>query len=112
MSDPIGSQTWLELHSNNPPQSNQFYTGLFGWSAANDNGDITFSSSGNPIATLVDSDQGPCWVPYFLVANLDQTSLKAYQMGAQMVNQGSLPDAKWAIMKDPTGVLFALWQNL
>lgn len=108
---PIGSIGWLELHSGNPTESNNFYTRLFGWSSDNSTGDFTISNSGEPILTIVDSDMEG-WVPYFVVASIDQFSLTAYSAGAQLILQGDAPDAKWAIMRDPQGHAFALWQCL
>ena len=108
---PIGSIGWLELHSPDSRSVEPFYKKLFNWSSSLEGTDFTVSNAGEAILTIVDSDQQG-WVPYFVVASLDQTMLQAYSSGGELVNQGIASDAKWAILRDPQGSLFALWECL
>lgn len=114
MSMIIGTVGWMELHTDNQGSSSQFYSSLLGLNPTNENGDVFLHNprAQENIAGVVESDYGNCWVPYFVVGDMDGTTLQAYQKGATMLNQGTLPEAKWAVLKDPQGAIFALWQPI
>ena len=79
-----------------------FYEGLFSWSAAE------FGASAIPKG----SDIEPQWVPHIAATDVDAATSKAASLGALIIAPPKTRRdfGRFALMRDPTGALFALLQ--
>ena len=115
-----GTPMWVDHTSRDVQASAQFYGQLFGWeiSAGNDpsgyihikNGEefiggIQASANRNPNAP-------PHWLIYFLVSDCNVAGERATGLGAQFLLQPMEMEnvGRMAILKDPQGAVFALFQ--
>ncbi|HEY7303411.1 MAG TPA: VOC family protein [Bryobacteraceae bacterium] len=116
-----GTACWADLSTPDPARAAEFYKSLFGWEAVKDpkdssgyihikNGDEFIG--GIPPARYYDAKVPPHWLIYFLVSNCDDSAAKATRMNAHLLlspcdvqNVGRM-----AIVKDPQGAVFALFQ--
>jgi len=119
-----GTFCWVELGTTDSEAAKSFYTQLFGW----DHVDNPMGPDG--VYTLLKLDgkdvgglykmmpdmlaQGipPHWLSYIYVSNADETAEKAKAEGATVMN-GPFDVAtlgRMAVIQDPTGAVFALWQ--
>jgi predicted enzyme related to lactoylglutathione lyase len=118
VNDP-GCLTWNELHTPDPGKALEFYTGLFGW-----NTQAMDTPEGAPSYTIVkvgdrsnggvmDAQGGepPNWLPYFTAESRDEAADKATQLGAQEITRLEMPQGKIAILADPQGAVFALFEG-
>ncbi len=121
---PPGIFCWAELGTNNAVAAKGFYTELFGWSF--------FDSEAGPgiIYTLLRIDEKDVaalyqlsekerssgavsnWLSYISVANVDETSEKARLLGGKvLIGPLDVQEAgRLAVLQDPLGATFALWQ--
>ena len=119
-----GSFCWIELATTDQNAAKNFYTSLFGW-AVTDNpmGPSDFYS----IFKLNGRDTGaaytmrqeqraqgipPHWMLYISVESADQSAAKAAQAGGTVLAPpfDVMDFGRMAIIQDPTGAVFALWQ--
>jgi len=119
-----GTFCWVELGTTDGEAAKSFYSQLFGW----DHVDNPMGPDG--VYTLLKLDgkdvgglykmmpdmlaQGipPHWLSYIYVSNADETAEKAKAEGATVMN-GPFDVAtlgRMAVIQDPTGAVFALWQ--
>ncbi|MGF1429630.1 VOC family protein [Kitasatospora sp. LaBMicrA B282] len=115
-----GSPCWTQLSTTEPEAAKQFYGELFGWTAETDpdpqyGGYTVFSLAGAPaaaVAPLMNPQQPVQWQLSFAVTDTDATAEAAKQAGAQLwmgpMDVGGL--GRWALLSDPTGAPFTLWQ--
>jgi predicted enzyme related to lactoylglutathione lyase len=114
-----GCLTWNELHTPDPAKAAEFYSGLFGWST-----EEMDTGEGNPSYTMIkngersnggvmDAQPGepPHWVPYFLVESRDDAGTKAKELGGQDWARIDMEQGKIAILSDPQGAPFAVWEG-
>ena len=119
-----GTFCWVELGTTDSAAAKNFYTQLFGW----DYEDHSMGPEGVYTMLKLDSKevgalyelrpemraQGvpPHWLSYISVANVDESAEKAKAEGATVL-QGPfdvMTVGRMAIVQDPTGAVFALWQ--
>ncbi len=119
-----GTFCWVELGTTDGEAAKKFYTELFGW-------DFTDNPIGpSMVYTMLKLDgkdvgalykmpdemtsQGipPNWLSYVSVANVDETSQKAKAAGATLMKEAFdvMTVGRMAVVQDPTGAVFALWQ--
>jgi uncharacterized protein len=121
-----GSFCWAELATTDPAAAKSFYSRLFKWGAED-------QSMGEGMSYTVLQVQGqaaagmygltpdmlargvpPHWMVHFTVLDASQTAAKAKDLGGTIV-AGPL-DAhdigRMAVIEDPTGAKFAVWQPL
>ncbi|QNG20281.1 VOC family protein [Rhodococcus triatomae] len=119
--DLVGAPCWVDLTSSDTDRAAEFYTGLFGWTAATDpdpqyGGYTMFSLRGEPIAGLgprqPDNPYAEVWTVYLSVADAEATTTRAVDTGGQIVaptmqigDQGSM-----AILADSAGAIFGVWE--
>ena len=121
-----GSFCWVELATSDQAAAKNFYTSLFGWSAVD-----------GPMAPgefytmfkLGDKDVGggytlradqrsqgvpPHWMVYVAVENADAIVAKAKELGGAAFTEAfDVFDAgRMAVLQDPTGAVFSVWQPL
>lgn len=119
-----GSFCWIELATTDQAVAKNFYSALFGWSA-NDTpmgpGEFytIFRLNGRDAAagyTLRPDQRAqhvpPHWMPYISVENADASAATAQQLGGKVVaGPFDVMDAgRMAVIADPTGAFFCLWQ--
>ncbi|MBL8952328.1 MAG: VOC family protein [Myxococcaceae bacterium] len=106
---------YVELHTTNVDQARGFYGELFGWkfntlSPAPRYDDIVADQKGG----LMEEAQGSgYWLQYIDVADVTASAKKAEKLGGKVLKQKTeVPGAGWfAIVADPGGATFALWQK-
>lgn len=119
-----GTFCWVELGTSNAEAAKSFYAQLFGWEYEDnpmgpdgvysvlklDGKDVGGLYQLNP--DMVGQGIPPHWLNYVAVANVDETAEKAKSKGATLMNGpfdvGTF--GRMAVVKDPTGAVFALWQ--
>ena len=119
-----GTFCWVELGTSDNEAAKNFYTQLFGWEYT----DNPMGPEGvYTILTLNGKDVGglyklmpdmvaqgvpPHWLSYVAVTSADETAEKAKAAGATVMN-GPFDVStigRMAVVQDPTGAVFALWQ--
>lgn len=119
-----GTFCWVELGTIDGEAAKKFYTELFGW-------DFTDNPIGPGMVytmlKLEGKDTGalyqmppamtskgvpPHWMSYVLVASADETAAKAKELGATLTQEpfDVFDVGRMAVVQDPTGAMFALWQ--
>src|SRR2546427_1699496 len=119
-----GTFCWVELGTSDGEGAKKFYTELFGW-------DFTDNPVGpGMIYTMLKQDgkdvgalyqlspemtaQGipPHWLSYVSVTSADETAAKAKAAGATVRKEpfDVFTVGRMAVIQDPTGAVFALWQ--
>lgn len=119
-----GDFCWAEVATVGAAKTKAFYSELFGWKhldkPAGPMGTYTICQlSGKDVCGFYElsSDMQkmgvpPHWMSYVLVASADQATAKAKKLGATLL-QGPfdvMDLGRMAILKDPTGATFSLWQ--
>ncbi|MGA3090783.1 MAG: VOC family protein [Terriglobales bacterium] len=121
---PAGSFCWIELHTTDQNAAKRFYGALFGWEAHDNamgpNDFYTeFKLAGREAAagcTLrpEERSQGiPAhWTIYITVDSADATLTQAQQLGGKALAPAfDVMDAgRMAVIEDPTGAIFCVWQ--
>jgi predicted enzyme related to lactoylglutathione lyase len=118
-----GALCWSELTTRDPTKAEQFYTSLFGWqvkhSAPGSPMEYTeFSVGDQPSVGMMGMPEGMAphvpsyWMPYFQTGDLDASTDRARSLGATvMVGPQAIPDgARFVIVQDPQGAMFAMFQ--
>jgi predicted enzyme related to lactoylglutathione lyase len=118
----VGSFGWSELYTRDVPAAKAFYEKVFGWTTHdNDMGGgfvyTEFKVDGRSVAGGLDMSQmlpaevPPHWLIYFGVANADEAAEKTKQLGGEVVDgPKEIPIGRFAVLKDPVGAHFAIWQ--
>ncbi len=119
-----GTFSWVELATTDQGAAKAFYASLFGW-AANDApigpGELytIFRLEGRDAAAgyTMRQDEREIGVPshwnlYMAVANADESAAKANELGGKtLAGPFDVMDAgRMAVIQDPTGAIFHLWQ--
>ena len=119
-----GTFCWVELGTSDSEAAKKFYKQLFGWDFVdNPMGDAGVYSilqlEGKNVGGLyqlspdmVAAGVPPHWMSYVLVTSADEAAEKAKAAGATIMNgpfdAGNF--GRMAIVKDPTGAVFSLWE--
>jgi predicted enzyme related to lactoylglutathione lyase len=119
----VGALCWADLNSNDPEKSARFYSDWLGWTY--DTGEdgyrhiINGTDRGNMIGGIPPRMHAPPgtpsnWMPYLNVTDCKATTAKAVQLGASAIMPAELmPDVGTiAVLKDPQGAVFALYQQV
>jgi uncharacterized protein len=115
-----GTPGWVDLGTPDVKASTEFYGAIFGWTGHTGDpqyGGYTLfhTADGKQVAgcaPLMSPGQPPAWTTYVAVEDADATVAAALEAGATVVapaidvgDQGRM-----AVLQDPTGAVFALWQ--
>jgi len=120
-----GAFCWIELSTTDQNAAKSFYGSLFGWTpkdfpmGPNDFYTMFQLEARNTGAAYTMREQQrsqgvpPHWMIYIAVAGADEAASRAAQLGGKVVSPPcDVYDAgRMAVVQDPTGVVFALWQN-
>lgn len=114
-----GALVWNELSSPDPDGSSAFYSGLFGWTVAPFEGSAepylsikNGSTNAGGIRPLTQPGAPPYWLVYFGVEQLDSALAKVQELGGtKHAGPIDISIAKIAIVADPQGAVFALYDG-
>ena len=122
-----GSVCWVEYHSHDLESAKEFYTTVFGASFEEfkmpmDDGSaeefsMTMLDSGEEqphcaIVQLPDASSPAIWATYFMTEDIHDSVAKAQSLGAKLAfGVMDVPPGSFAVMADPQGVKFSLWQS-
>ncbi len=117
-----GCMTWNELQTRDPETASAFYSGLFGWETqpVEDGGELVYvtvenagtANGGFMPMTEQHGDAPPFWLPYFTVASCDEAIAKARELGgAVFAGPMNLPAGRIAVLGDPQGAAFAVFEG-
>jgi predicted enzyme related to lactoylglutathione lyase len=120
-----GEFCWTDLGTTDVAGAKKFYKGLFGWKSTDfpmgDGAKYTiFQIKGKDVCALYPmTDQQkkmkapPSWVPFISVKSVAATAKKAKAAGGKIIAPPMDVGKKMgrmAILQDPTGAIFSLWQ--
>lgn len=114
-----GSFTWNELATPDADKAGQFYTRLFGWNTQ------VFDMPSGPYTTFLNGermnagmmqiteewgDVPPHWLVYFAVADCEQCTEQAKELGAKILvpptEAGEI--GRFSVIQDPQGAVFSI----
>jgi hypothetical protein len=117
-----GTLCWADLLTRDVPRARQFYSDLFGWEIApgqhDPSGYLHIKNGEAFIGGMppVGPQPGvpPHWLLYFLTSDCDASAEKAKSSGASVHYGPTTMEGvgRWAIVADPQGAVFALFQPL
>lgn len=119
-----GTFCWLDLSTTDTSAAKTLYGRMFGWSAvefpAGDMGTYAmFQIDGDDIAGMYELTdehvkQGipTAWLAHFAVEDVDAAVEKVKALGGTVIGEPCdvLEEGRLAMVQDPTGAVFALWQ--
>jgi len=120
-----GTFCWVELGTSDAAGAKEFYTKLFSWDYVDNpvGPDMVYTMlkrDGRNAAALyklmpdmVSQGVPPNWMSYVLVENADQSAAKVTELGGTVL-KGPFDVStvgRMAVIQDPTGAVFALWQT-
>ena len=119
-----GTFCWVELGTTKGDAAKKFYTELFGWDFTDnpigpDMVYTMFKLNGKDVGALYQLSsemlsQGipPHWMSYISVTDADETAQKAKSLGGTLRKEpfDVFDVGRMAVVQDPTGAVFALWQ--
>ena len=117
-----GTFSWTDLATPDLDAAEAFYRGLFGWE--HDDQPIPeeagggvyrmFLQNGRQVAAAgaMQEGQHPAWLSYVSVDDIDATATRAGELGATVMMEpfDVMTAGRMALLQDPTGAVFALWQ--
>ncbi len=115
--DEPGAMCWNELATRDVEAAKRFYGGVFGWTFKTDKtGPYTELRVGErSIGGILKMDPGwgnipPHWMPYFAVANCDQSADRAKKLRGELkVPPTDIPKVgRFSVIQDPTAAVFAI----
>ena len=117
----LGSIGWIDLTIDNAPQIRDFYCGVAGWEAQSvsvrNYEDFTMHAAGGQAVAGICHARGDnkglpaAWLIYIVVENLDLSLKRCKELGGEIVSPVHLTGgSRYAVIKDPAGVVAALWE--
>jgi uncharacterized protein len=119
--------SWNELNTRDPEAAKSFYSAVFGWTSRDmdmgDAGSYTTlrladaAEDDDSIGGLLDMrgrvpEEVPAhWLTYFTVDDRDETVEKAKEMGAETVITLDMEMGRLAILRDPQGAAFGIFES-
>jgi len=121
-----GTFCWVELGTSNGNAGKKFYSELFSWDTED------YPTGPNMVYTMLRLDgkdvgglyqltdemtsQGvpPHWLSYVSANNADETAAKVKEQGGALIKEpfDVMDIGRMAVVQDPTGAVFAIWQPL
>ena len=119
-----GTFCWVELATSNATAAKEFYTKLFGWDYIDNpiGPDMVYTMlklDGKDVGALyqlmpdmVSQGIRPNWLSYVSVKSADESAAKAKELGGTLRKEpfDVFTVGRMAVIRDPTGAVFALWQ--
>jgi uncharacterized protein len=117
-----GTICWADLSTPDPEQAAKFYKHVFGWEldpGQDGSGYLHIKNGqtyigGVPPVQYRSPHVPPHWLAYFLVNNCDESANQAKALGATLHMPPTTMEkvGRWAVVADPQGAVFALFQPL
>jgi predicted enzyme related to lactoylglutathione lyase len=115
-----GQAAWNEVLSDDPEGTARFFADVFGWQIQQmDMGPMgkytIFMRGEEQLGGCMKAKDGvpPMWLTYWNVTNVDQSVNRAKQLGGRLeMPPFNVPKGRVAVLADPTGAPFALYQAL
>ena len=118
----IGCMGWNELQTSDSEAAGDFYSALFGWETEpiEDNGAVVYTTITNAGSTNggfmpLSEERGDApsfWIPYFTVSSCDEAVEKVQGSGgALFAGPMDLPAGRIAVLGDPRGAAFAVFEG-
>lgn len=106
----------FELQTPDLAASKKFYGGLFGWKFEElpiPGMKYAAIKTGAADGGALETKNGPGWLSYATVEDLDGTAAKAVSLGAKVLKaRTEVPnEGSFVVLADPQGAPFALWQK-
>ncbi|MFE0191852.1 VOC family protein [Streptomyces sp. NPDC058989] len=113
-----GSLGWVELATRDEAAAKVFYTGVFGWTVGTHEDYPQWGIDGadfggmSALDEFYPEDVGAHWLPYFAVADVDETAARAAESGGTLlVPPTDVPDGpRIAVVRDPQGASFGIYR--
>jgi predicted enzyme related to lactoylglutathione lyase len=112
---PNGTFCWIDVGTNDAPAAKEFYGGLFGWEfedlPTSEQGTYTICRlKGKAVSGLYDQADEPVWSSYLSVADVDEATNRAKQLGASVIVEpfGTPGGGRAATIRDPAGAVVSL----
>ena len=119
-----GTFCWVELGTTDGEAAKKFYTELFGWTFTDNpvGPGMVYTMlklDGKDVGALYQmpsemTSQGipSNWLSYASVQSADESAAKAKELGATLMKEpfDVMTVGRMAVVQDPTGAIFALWQ--
>lgn len=119
-----GTFCWVELGTTDGEAAKKFYTELFGWTYTDSpvGPGMVYTMlklDGKDVGALYQmpsemTAQGipPNWLSYASVRSADESATKAKELGGTLMKEpfDVMTVGRMAVVQDPTGAVFALWQ--
>ncbi|MFG2290952.1 VOC family protein [Streptomyces sp. NPDC048595] len=111
-----GSLGWVELATRDEAAAKVFYTGVFGWTVGTHEDYPQWGIDGadfggmSALDEFYPDDVRAHWLPYFAVADVDETAARATESGGMLlVPPTDVPDGpRIAVVRDPQGASFGI----
>jgi uncharacterized protein len=109
---PVGTFCWVDLATTDAGAAKRFYADLFGWEALAGERYAHWAFSGRDVAGVYQpGGVDPAWTSYVAVADADAAASRAIELGGAVVEPPSdVGEGRRAVIADPIGARFALWQ--
>lgn len=117
----VGKMGWMDLTVPDAESLSDFYCQVIGWTKdpvdMGGYNDFVMMSGGDGVCGIChargsNANIPPMWIPYFVVANIQVSFDQALLGGATAVLETQpYGDGFYAILRDPAGATFALFQN-
>jgi uncharacterized protein len=118
-----GAFSWTDLATSDSAGAKSFYGGLFGWEFEDmpvpDAPPYTMARIGGKAVCALyerfaEQPGPPAWLSYVTVEDADATASRARELGATAISEpfDVLEAGRMAVLQDPTGAVFAIWQPL
>ena len=113
-----GTFSWTDLATPDAQASKDFYGALFGWDYEDNPipGDGVYVMAridGRSAAAMFETtDRHPAWASYVTVDDLDGTTARAAELGANVLAEpfDVMDVGRMSTIQDPTGAVFCLWE--
>jgi predicted enzyme related to lactoylglutathione lyase len=111
-----GVPCWADVLVPDPEAATAFYGDLFGWDFTDPDptgGYRVARINGLDVAGLGQAQAMPSWNTYIRVQSADDAAARATEAGATLLLEplDALPAGRLAVLVDPTGAAFALWEG-
>jgi hypothetical protein len=119
-----GTFSWVDLATTDAAAATSFYTSLFGWTTEDNDagGGAVYTMchlAGDTVAGLFEMPDDmratgvpPNWTSYVTVTDADAAVARAEELGGAALDRAFdvLDVGRMAVVRDPQGAVFALWQ--
>jgi predicted enzyme related to lactoylglutathione lyase len=113
-----GTFSWTDLSTPDAQASKDFYGALFGWDFEDnpipDGGVYVMARIGGRAAAAMfeTTDRHPAWASYVTVDDLDGTTARAGELGANVLAEpfDVMDVGRMSTIQDPTGAVLCLWE--